>query len=132
MAHVSQRKRGKKKLLIRILTICSGSRESDFLYASVLRGKLIAMDRLLNVIQKLMLTGNALFWGFCIFGLLLVARDIGPLPNSDYATANADEWWYPVVTFFSNSPESGLLILLAVACGIIGYLVHQVINWIFE
>lgn len=90
------------------------------------------MDRLLNVIQKLMLTGNVLFWGFCIFGLLLVAREIGPLPNSDYATANVDKWWYPLVTFFSNSPESGLLIWLAVACGVIGYGAHKVINWIFK
>ena len=83
MAQVSQRKRVKKDPLICMYNIRAGSREIDLLYASVLRGVLIAMDRLLNVIQKLMLTANVLFWGFCIFGLLLVAREVGPLPNSD-------------------------------------------------
>ena len=90
------------------------------------------MDRLLNVIKKLLLTIN---WIFClVFSVsLFITANTADFPsNQNGLSPFVNEWWYDYLTLFSQNPTSSMIVWIGIGFLVFGFIVHLLISWIFE
>ena len=90
------------------------------------------MEKLFNVIRKLLLTFNWLFFGAIISGLMLHAFN---LDDDVDQTNNSPEWIeniLSVLSIFSDNPTFNWIIVVSFCVFIVGYIVHSTIQWIFN
>ena len=90
------------------------------------------MDRLLNVIRKILLAFN-----WTIFGVLSVIFFIAAISEVKQADKEGvspfmSEWWFPYITIFSDNPDQAFLIWIALGCLFMPLIPHLVIQWIFK
>jgi len=90
------------------------------------------VEKLFNVIRKLLLTLNWLFFGAIISGLMIHAfsldDDVDQIKNSPEWIENI----LSVLSIFSDNPTFNLIMVVAFGVFIIGYIVHSTIQWIFN
>ena len=89
------------------------------------------MDKILKVINKLLLTVNWIFFGGVGIVLFITSIKVDETPNNNFSIYS-NEWWYSLVTIFSGNPTSDIILWIGIGSIVIGIIVHMVINWIFE
>ena len=89
------------------------------------------MNRLLNVIRKLLLTANWLFFGTLSAIAFISSYNINDTNNSNEAPKIESEWWYPYLYAFSENIDVTLLTWVGIGCLVIGFIVHVLVQWIF-
>ena len=90
------------------------------------------MDRLLNVIRKILLACNWTFFGVLCAIVFSIANSVVKSADKEGVSPYMSEWWFPYITIFSDNPDQALLIGIAVGCLFIGFISHLVIQWIFK
>ena len=90
------------------------------------------MERILTIIKKLCLT---ISWGFFLsitLSFLIIALTIN-IQNDEIGYLNyGNEWWWPLVTMFSENPVYSILYWVSFLSLILGSILHEVIKWIFK
>ena len=90
------------------------------------------MNKLLSVIKKLLLTFNWLIFGGIIVGLIIHAYN---LDDKSEQTNSVPEWLEPIMSIlsiFSDNQTFNIVMLFAFCVFIVGYVIHMVIQWIFD
>ena len=90
------------------------------------------MDRLVNVIRKILLACNWTIFGVLSVIFFIVANSIVKQADKEGVSPFMSEWWFPYITIFSDNPDQAFLIWIAVGCLFIAFITHLVIQWIFE
>ena len=90
------------------------------------------MPTLLNVIRKLLLTCNWIFFGVLSATVFIALNSNDHQTKQEGVSPYMGEWWYPYLTVFSDNPDQSFVTWVGVGCIIIAFIVHVVIQWIFK
>ena len=90
------------------------------------------MNKILSVIKKLLLNLNWLIFGGIIVGLIIHAYN---LDDKSEQTNSVPEWLEPIMSIlsiFSDNQTFNIVMLFAFCVFIVGYVIHTVVQWIFD
>ena len=91
------------------------------------------MDRLLNIIKKILLTANWFFCGFVgILCFIFSNTFVEDTVNQEKVSPYLNEWWFSFLTLFSQNPSFSMMIWIGIGFIVIGIILHYIIDWIFE
>tara|TARA_B100000315_G_scaffold245171_1_gene270749 strand:+ start:413 stop:685 length:273 start_codon:yes stop_codon:yes gene_type:complete len=90
------------------------------------------MERLLNVIRKILLACNWTIFGVLSVIFFIAANSAVKQADNEGVSPFMSEWWFPYITIVSDNPDQAFLIWIAVGCLLIGFVSHLVIQWIFK
>ena len=90
------------------------------------------MNRLPNVIRKLLLTANWLFFGGLSAVAFISSNNIDETAQSNDTPQFTGEWWYPYLYAFSKDIDVALLTWVGIGCLAVGFFVHLLVQWIFK
>ena len=91
------------------------------------------MDRILNVIRKLLLTVNWIVLGITSFSIVaFYFREVGKVESVN-STVEKDSFWFSILKPFTNNEPTPTfyIFLIGVVVLVLAIILHILINWIF-
>ena len=107
------------------------SLNGENLYNQKLCCWVLNMEKLFNVIRKLLLTFNWLFFGTVVASLVIHANSLN---GSAENTSPGPAWVETIIStmsIFSNDPTFNLIVFFAACVFVLGCIFHTIIQWIF-
>jgi|APSaa5957512535_1039671.scaffolds.fasta_scaffold352056_1 hypothetical protein len=89
------------------------------------------MSRLINVIRKLLLTCNWMFFlPSSALSVFLFIKSLQPVEAQ--GSSGIGDWWYNLTTSLFGNNDGSIFFALAAVTLLIGLVMHIIIQWIFN